>query len=74
MTLSENSKTNKKEKIGIIILVIGIVLGLTSFQSFFNLRVRDNNRLRCKNLADFPSAGYATCPKCGRKEKWRVGE
>jgi len=23
---------------------------------------------------DFPSAGYATCPKCGRKEKWRVGE
>ena len=24
--------------------------------------------------SDFPSAGYATCPKCGRKEKWRVGE
>jgi hypothetical protein len=34
MTLSENSKTNKKEKIGIIILVIGIVLGLTSWMMF----------------------------------------
>jgi len=31
MTLSENSKTNRKEKIGIIFFVIGIILVLTSW-------------------------------------------